>query len=253
MSRPGETPNPARVYDYVLKGDKEASYSLPADRAFAKALIAADPGAVERTRRNRGFVVTAARRAAESGIRQFLDLGAGLPAEPSVHAAVRPAAPAAKVVYLDDDPIVKAAWDSTDAPGTRAIRADISDTDAMLKVLPLDLGKPVAVILGSVLHLLPEPEKAVEALKTAMAPGSWLIASLPHYRSAEQLAWTQVMTGMPLRNLSAADLKRMLSGLEIMKPGITEARAWTHGIQNEARGTQTLVGVGVKPVLQGRV
>lgn len=254
MSRPGETPNPARVYDYVLKGGEDARFSLPADRAFARALIAADPGAIERTRRNREFVTTAARMAAQDGITQFADLGAGLPAEPSVHAAVQAVNARAKVVCVDSDPIVKAAWDSAGYKGVTALCADISDPDAVLKLLPLDLDRPMAVILGSVLHLIRDAESVVDTFGAAISPGSWLAVSVPHYGSPEQLVWTQALAGMPVRNLSAADLEKMLSGLDLAGAGIVEAKCWTHGICNEPRGTHTLVGAGVKPgVLQGRV
>ena len=250
MSRPGgDTPNPARVYDYVLNGPDDARYSLPADRAFARALIKADPTAVERTRRNRAFVVTVARRAAQAGIRQFADLGCGLPATPGVPAAVLEAAPGARVAAVDHDPFVVARWASAGISGVTPLLADISDPDTALKTLPLDLDEPVCVLLGSVLHLLGDPETAVDTFKAAISARSWMAISVPRYRSAGQLAWTQAATRMPVRNLSAADLEKMLSGMNLLEPGVVEAKCWMQGICHEPRGGHTLVGAAVKPVL----
>lgn len=249
MSRPGETPNAARVYDYVLNGEDEARYSLPADRAFAKALIAADPGAVERTRRNREFVLAVAEMAAGDGIGQFLDLGAGFPADPSVHGTVQKISHDATVIAVDSDPIVTAAWESADHPGVTAVRADIGDAASVLPWLPLDLARPACVIFGSVLHLLGDPGRAVDAFKAALAPGSWMAISIPRYGTAGQLAWTAAAAGMPVRNHSADDLVRMLSGLIITGPGVSEAGAWLAGIRHEPNGRYavTLAGAGVKP------
>jgi SAM-dependent methyltransferase len=249
MSRPGETPNAARVYDYVLNGEDEARYSLPADRAFARALIAADPGAVERTRRNRQFVLAAARMAAKDGIRQFLDLGAGFPAEPSVHSAVRDITRVAGIVAVDIDPIVAAAWNSAAIPGVTAVQADISRPESLLPWLPLDMSQPAVAIFGSVLHLIGDSQRVVKEYKATLAPGSWLVVSVINYRSDERIAWTQALAGMSVRNHSAEDLAEMFSGMQIAGPGIVEARCWTHGICHGPRGRNavTLVGVAKKP------
>jgi hypothetical protein len=155
-------PNIARVYDYWLGGKD----NYAADRDVADRMLAHDPGLRDRVRDNREFVAGVARLAAERGIAQFIDLGAGLPTRPSVHEAARAVNPGARVAYVDNDPVVVSharALLATGA-GLAVSQADLRDPAAVLDdpVLHgvIDLAQPVCVILAAVAHFLPAAQAA---------------------------------------------------------------------------------------------
>jgi S-adenosyl methyltransferase len=162
-------PNMARVYDYWLGGKDH----FPADRAEADLLLSLYPPLRDLVRENRAFVTRAVAWAAEQGISQFLDLGAGLPASPAVHQAARAVLPAARVAYVDTDPVVLAHARAllATSDGVTAVAADLRDPAAVLADKELrtviDPDQPAGVILGAVLHFL----DAVTA-RTVAAPGS---------------------------------------------------------------------------------
>jgi len=175
-------PNPARVYDVFLGGKD----NYPADRIAAKAALAANPRGYLNVWHNRDFVRRAVRHlAADAGIRQFLDIGTGLPTVENVHEIAQRITPRSRIVYVDNDPVVLAharALLTSHPEGTADyLDADLRDPDRILEKArrTLDLGWPVALVLAAVLHFVDDQAayKSVSGLVSALAPGSYLILS----------------------------------------------------------------------------
>ncbi len=225
------TPNMARVYDYWLGGKDH----FPADRAEAERLLAIYPPLRDLAQENRAFVTQAVSWAARQGTGQFIDLGAGLPAAPAVHQAARTVLPAARVAYVDLDPVVlshaRALLATSD--GVTAVAADLRDPGAVLADPELraviDPARPVCVILGAVLHFLDAgAARAVTAgYARLMAPGSCLVisvASVDDEGLGKQLA--AEYTAAAWHNHTPADVTSFFAGLELVGPGVTEAQTW---------------------------
>src|SRR5215468_6720626 len=168
----------ARIYNYWLGGKD----NYAADREAAEQAIAANPGIVRDVRANRAFLARAVHYlAAECGVRQFLDIGTGLPTASNTHEVAQAIAPDARIVYVDNDPIVlahaRALLTSTPQGATAYLDADLRDPATILHAAAqtLDFGKPIALLLLIILHLIPdidEPYGIVTALLQALAPGS---------------------------------------------------------------------------------
>jgi trans-aconitate methyltransferase len=246
-------PNIARVYDYWL-GGKE---NFAVDREVAARMLEHDPDLRRRVRDNRAFVTSVARKSAEQGIDQFIDLGAGLPAHPSVHEAAREVSPRARVVYVDNDPVVISHADALLArgEGLAVTAADLRDPGAVFAdpVLAgtIDLSRPVGIICAAVAHFLPAAQAAeLMARYTApLAAGSWLAISFAHFTDTDLLARLFALhTTAPFQNHGSADLATFLGGLELMPPGIAEVRRWLSGIGGtpKEKHAYMLCGVGVK-------
>src|SRR5216683_5124880 len=173
----------ARVYDYWLGGKD----NFAADRAAAEQAIAANPGILRDVRANRAFLARAVRYlAAERGIRQFLDIGTGIPTANNTHEVAQSVAPECRVVYVDNDPVVlthaRALLTSGPAGVTAYIDADLRDTRKILAVASqtLDFSRPVAVVLMAIMHLVgdgDDPYGTVAKLIGAVPPGSYLAMS----------------------------------------------------------------------------
>ena len=223
-------PNMARVYNYWLGGKD----NFPADRAEADLLLGIYPPLRDLVRENRAFVTRAVAWAAGQGISQFLDLGAGLPASPAVHQAARAVQPAARVAYVDNDPVVLAhARALLAGEGVTAVAADLRDPAAVLadKALRavIDPAQPAGVILGAVLHFLDAGTARTVAGGYAelIAPGSYLIISVA--RNDDEMLGkrlTQQYTAATWYNHSAEDVTSFFAGLELAGPGVTEAQTW---------------------------
>jgi O-methyltransferase involved in polyketide biosynthesis len=182
-----EVPSIARTYDYLLGGKD----NFPADREIGDIFIRQFPGAVAIALDNRACLVRAVRHiAADLGVGQFLDLGSGLPTADNVHQVAQRADPAARVVYVDRDPVVlvhgRALLAEDDQ--TAVIAADMTDPDSILShpdlTALLDLSQPVAIIASAVLHHITDeecPAAVIETFKKAAAPGSCLFIS--HFRT----------------------------------------------------------------------
>jgi hypothetical protein len=228
--------HPARVYDYWLGG----TTNFPADQEAAERVLAATPGLRERVRANRAFLARAVRYlAAEAGIRQFLDIGTGIPAVNNTHEVAQSAAPDARVVYADNDPIVLAHAQklvSGSAEGaTKYVQGDLRDGAAILESAAgtLDLTRPVALVLMGVLHLISDqedPYQIVRDLMAALPPGSYLALSHPaldiHPGQAEAQRQynARVATAQTLR--TQAEVRRLFDGLELIPPGLVYVHAW---------------------------
>ena len=225
------TPNMARVYDFLLGGTDHYA----AGRAEGGRLLEIYPQLADLVQENRAFIIRAVTMAADLGIGQFIDLGAGLPASPAVHQAARKVMPEARVAYVDTDPVVlshaRALLATSD--GVTAAEADLRDPAAVLGHPHLraviDPARPVCVILGAVLHFMGAgAARAVTAgYVSLLAPGSYLIiscASLDDPELAKQLS--AEYTPATWHNHPAEAVGSFFGGLELAGPGLTEAQTW---------------------------
>jgi O-methyltransferase involved in polyketide biosynthesis len=248
-------PSIARVYDWWLGGKD----NFEADRAVAARMAAINPALVPMVRDNRAFVCAAAARAARAGVRQFLDLGSGLPTQPSVHEAVRAVNPDARVCYVDLDKVAAVHARALLATGTglAAAEADLTRPGEVFAhadvTQVIDPAEPTCVILAAVLHFLDAASaRRVAAEYASLVPvGSWLIVSVGHY---EDLALYERMCAafpaQPYRNHGARDIADWLDGLELVPPGIAEANSWILGCspaEPSDRAGYTLCAAAVKP------
>src|SRR5437868_12949919 len=173
-------PSTARIYDYLLGGKD----NFASDRAAAEAVLNMLPESRQMAKDNRAFLGRAVRHLAESGITQYLDIGAGLPTQENVHQIALAANPDAQIVYVDNDPIVlvHARALLADNPNTHVLEGDLHDPKAILEAATalLDFTKPIAVILAAILHFFPDDDetyRVVGDLRARLAPGSALAIS----------------------------------------------------------------------------
>lgn len=228
----------ARVYDYWLGGKD----NFAADRAAGDQAIAANPGILRDVRANRAFLVRAVRYlAAECGIRQFLDIGTGIPTGDNTHEVAQSVAPESRVIYVDNDPVVLAharALLTSDATGTTDyIDADLRHPGQILDTAArtLDLGRPLAVTLLAVLHLIPDaddPHGIVTTLMAAAPPGSYLAVSHPA-SDIRPAAVAEMAKRMNARLGSTrgtlrdhGQITRFFDGLELVEPGVVQPPQW---------------------------
>jgi O-methyltransferase involved in polyketide biosynthesis len=246
-------PSVARVYDYWLGGKD----NFASDREMGRRMAEVNPALPQLVRHNRAFICAAAARAAAAGISQFLDLGSGLPAQPAVHEAVREVIPDARVCYVDIDPVAVRHGQALLAlgEGLAAVQADLTEPETVLSHpqvrAVIDTSRPTAVIMAAVLHFLSADAAAAVCAHYMgrVAPGSWLIVSSGHYEDKELAGWLQqTATHTRFWNHDAADLASMLTGLELVGPGVCEAHRWVAGTGGEPAGkpVYALAGVGVK-------
>jgi O-methyltransferase involved in polyketide biosynthesis len=248
-------PNIARVYDWWLGGRE----NFAADRAVAANMAEINPALVQMVRDNRTFVCAAVARAAEAGIRQFLDLGSGLPTQPSVHEAVQKVSPDARVCYVDRDTVaaVHARALLASGAGLAAAEADLTRPGEVFAhpgvTHVIDPARPMCVILAAVLHFYDTvAAQQVAAEYASLVPaGSWLVVSVGHY---EDLALHERMRAafpsQPFRNHGAADIAAWLEGLDLVSPGIAEAKRWVTGVspaEPPGRPAYTLCAAAIKP------
>jgi hypothetical protein len=220
-------PSPARLYDYFLGG----THNLPVDRAIAAHLKATVPDLLDGIWANRAFHQRAAVwMATQAGVRQFIDLGSGLPTQSNTHEAVQTAVPGTRVAYVDNDPMVASyAPQLLTADGTTAVvTRDLCDTAAVLGDVRavIDLAEPVGLLATAVLHFVPDSEDPWGAMRRytdVLAPGSYLAIS--HFtadnmppvavRSGTQV-YGQVTTGLFPR--TRAEVMRFFEGMELVPP-----------------------------------
>jgi S-adenosyl methyltransferase len=221
------TPSVARAYDHLLGG--EASFA--ADRALAGRLVALYPGLQDTLISSRRQVADAVARIARQGVDQYLDVGAGLPTRPSTHATARALLPAARVAYIDRDPLVVEHAASLIPPGVRYQGGDLTEPEALLAALGfIDFSRPVCLVLALIVQAL-EPGTAravVGVLVKALPPGSYLVATVGATGAGRlpDSVWPAAAT--------EADLAAFFGGLDLLPPGI-------------GRNGDVLCGTGVKP------
>jgi hypothetical protein len=251
-------PHIARVYDYWLGGKD----NFEADRVVAEQVIATLPDIRLSVRAQRAFLGRAVHfLAAEAGIRQFLDIGTGLPSANNTHEVAQRVAPESRVVYVDNDPIVllhaRSLLTSLPEGATAYVDADLRDIGTILTRASavLDFGLPVAVMLLGVLHCIPdedEPAALVARLMEAMPPGSYLVMSHP----ASDVTTAQMATSMraynnqaavPLTARSHAEVTRFFKGLDLIEPGVVQVHRWRAGTGAPGRDLPNYGAVARKP------
>ena len=249
----------ARVYDYWLGGKD----NFEADRAYGDDLEKRVPSIRLTCRMNREFLGRAVSfLTADAGIRQFLDIGTGLPTANNTHEVAQRLEPASRVVYTDNDPLVlvhaRALLTSAPEGVTDYIEADLGEPDKILREAErtLDFTQPVALMLVGVLHHLTDEENAydiVERLKARLAPGSYLVinhATNAVYGAAsdEGVAhWNQF--GKPLITLrSPEDITRFFAGFELLAPGVVSCSRWRADgtVDTEPVEVDEFAGIAIK-------
>ena len=225
-----DQPHPARVYDFYLGGKDH----FAPDRELGRQVLEICPHLASGARTNRRFLARSVGLITrEYGVRQFLDLGTGLPTSPNLHEVAQKIAPESKVVYVDNDPIVlvhaRALLASAPEGVTRYIDGDVVDIDRILEeaARTLDFDRPVAVSALALLHFLPDPRPAemLAKVRDRLAPGSFLSIShaLPGLRDAA--AAYQGATGLgTLRDRD--EITALFGDFELLEPGVTEAHHW---------------------------
>ena len=233
-----DLPHPARVYDYFLGGKT----NFDADRQVAQEIAARLPSVPQAARANRAFLQRAVRFLAEQGIDQFLDIGTGIPTSPNVHEVAQAVNPAARVAYVDNDPIVlahaSALLASHPAGRTAYAHADLRDPQAVLAhpavAGALDLSRPVGLLLVAVLHFLSDaedPRGVVRALVGALAPGSAVVVSHATAEGFDPEVIQRSVTDLGRSGYHAyprtrAEVLALLEGLELLPPGLVPVAAW---------------------------
>jgi hypothetical protein len=232
-------PHSARMYDYWLGGKNHFS----ADRELAEKLLAWMPTVRIAARENRAFMRRAVRLlAGEAGIRQFLDIGTGLPATNSVHEVAQAAAPSARVVYVDNDPLVlahaRALLTSSPKGRTAYIQADLRDPEMILANESardvLDFGQPVALILVGILHFIPDDAKPADIVATlmgALPAGSYLVAThgtMEHNPGGQaSLENAYASGGIAGQVRDSSEFARLaFPGLDLVPPGVVLVSEW---------------------------
>ena len=254
-----QVPHPARVYDYWLGGKT----NFAADREIAQAIAAHVPSVPLAARANRAFLTRVTRwLVREAGVRQFLDIGTGVPTSPNLHEVAQEIAPEVRVVYVDNDPVVHAHAQALLAshPAGRAgfILADLRDPEAVLAhptvTETLDLKRPVALMLVAVLHFLSDaddPRGIVARLLDPLPPGSYLAIT---HATAESFDPKDVASGLATAARAGyrvvprnrTEVERFFDGLELVEPGVVPVDAWRpEGPTRAASPSRVLIWAGV--------
>ena len=261
-------PHSARMYDYYLGGKDH----FDVDKQAAEAVASVYPSIFVCAQQNRAFMHRATRvLAQEHGIRQWLDIGTGIPTEPNLHQVAQSVVPEAKVVYADNDPLVlkyaERLMRSTPQGRTTYIHADINEPEALLEATELsdvlDLSRPVALSMNALMHFVTDaqdPYGIVRRLLDALPSGSALALShctpdfdLPTW---EKVTEVYVKAGTPVRFRSRPDVARFFEGLDLLDPGVSVGHRWRPEASgpDEAGGQQHTdaevslwAGVGIKP------
>jgi SAM-dependent methyltransferase len=254
-------PQSARVYDYWLGGKDH----FPADRAVGDAIAEALPSIRTQVRAQRAFLGRAVRYlTGEAGIRQFLDIGTGIPSAGNVHDVAQEIAPSSRVLYVDNDPIVlvhaRALMAGTPEGRVAFIQADLRRPDAILAdpalAATLDLGRPVGLVLVGIMHHLrdgDDPRGIVATLVDALAPGSYLVLSqsTPDFDPAAMAALAAASEQGGIANVprSLADTEPFFAGLELVDPGLVPMATWRPdpGVDQDPRSVYAYGGVARKP------
>jgi S-adenosyl methyltransferase len=253
-----DVPQTARIWNYWLDGKD----NFPVDRQVGDQVLAAFPAIVENARASRAFLARAVRfLAGEAGIRQFLDIGTGLPTANNTHQVAQAVAPESRVVYVDNDPIVlvhaRALLTSTPEGSTAYLDADLRDPDKILQeaAQTLDFTQPIAIMLMGILGHIADDDEAqsiVERLLGGVRSGSYLTMNDGTDTSEEVVEaariWNQ--SANPTYHLRSPDrIARFFDGLELVEPGVVSPPRWrpepsSSGLPAEI---DSACGVGRKP------
>jgi hypothetical protein len=229
--------NIARVYDYWLGG----SHNFRADQDVARAMIAVDPNIRAMMRANRAFLGRAVRYLVhEAGIRQFLDIGSGIPTAQNVHEVAQAAAPGSRVVYVDNDEVAVAhsRLMLEDIPDAAVIQADLREPAKILAdpetQLLIDFAQPVALLLLAVLHFVPDeadPAQIMATLRDAVCPGSYLVIChacrdvRPDTADNATTVYTSRVAAQ-LRVRTRDEIAALFDGFTLVEPGLVWIPEW---------------------------
>ncbi len=230
-----DRPSAARCYDYYLGG----AHNFEVDRQLAQQVVTAVPQVQDIARNNRAFLRRAVRYCLDRGIRQFLDLGSGIPTAGNVHEIVHAVDPEARVVYVDNEPVAAAHGRSllAEVDTATAIQADLLDTASVLDHPEtqqlLDFTQPVAVMLVAVLHFVPDRERPDEVIRSyhdRLAPGSYL--ALSHGTADGNPAAVEAVSNLyaagdtPLITRNRGEVAELVRDFELVDPGISWVTEW---------------------------
>ena len=230
-----DRPNVARLYDYFLGGQ----HNFAADREMARQLLAVEPNARYVVVQNRAFLDRAVRYLLASGVRQFLDLGSGIPTQDNVHEIAQRGDPAARVVYVDNDPAAVAHSRQILAGHDRAavILEDLRRPAAILAhpevTRLLDFSEPVGVLMVTILHFIPaaaDPAGLVGRLTGSLPPGSHLVIShATHEAAPDAVAAVEKLyagTSAAAHSRSHEEILRFFDGFDLVEPGLVYQPRW---------------------------
>jgi hypothetical protein len=245
------------MYDYYLGGKDY----YPVDEVAAEQVISLQPDARNIARANRGFMHRASRMLAERGVRQFLDIGTGIPTEPNLHQIVQGITPGARTVYVDNDPIVlrhaEALLRSTSEGQNKYIEADVRDPKKIIEAAReiLDFDQPVALSMVALLHFISDEHNAHGLLRELLAPlssGSYVMLS--HVTGDfDPKTWEKIIDvyrqgGVTAQARSRQEFAQFFEGLELVQPGVAVATQWhPESEERSIRHVDLYVGVGQKP------
>ncbi|WUW20074.1 SAM-dependent methyltransferase [Streptomyces sp. NBC_01463] len=246
-------PHPARMYDWFLGGKD----NYPVDEAMGRQMLAVEPGVPVMAKVNRAFMHRATRWLTSQGIRQFLDIGTGIPTEPNLHQVAQQAAPTTRVVYCDNDPIVlahaEALLNGTPEGVIDYVQADARDVDSILEHAgkTLDFSRPVALSLISLLHFVSDEDGAYELvsrLTDVLAPGSHLVISHltadfhpEQARKVDEMYKAKALTLVPRKR---DEFAAFFTGLDVVEPGIVAAEAWHPELGEPVPGQEDIISAG---------
>ncbi|MFL6076126.1 MAG: SAM-dependent methyltransferase [Mycobacteriales bacterium] len=248
-----DRPSVARVYDYQLGG----SHNFAVDREAAERVIALMPGLPALLRANRAFLRRAVRTLVGAGVRQFLDLGSGIPTAGNVHEIAQKADPDSRVVYVDIDPVAVAHSRALLAgnEGAMVVHGDLRRPDTILADPTvtglLDLSEPVAVLMVAVLHFVSDADRPVDIVRRyrdISVPGSYLVLShAARDESVDRAAaeYAQTVNDFWLRGPD--EVNALLAGYELLPPGLTSVTRWRPDPGTEPEPIPQLCAVGRKP------
>jgi hypothetical protein len=253
-------PHPARMYDFYL-GDKD-NYEV--DREAAQRIVDLVPDVVPTAVANREFLRRAVRFAAERGVRQFIDIGTGIPTSPNTHEVARETQPRARVAYVDNDPIIAAHAGArlTNTADTGFLLADLREPQGILEHPTvrdlIDFDEPVALLPVAVLHFVTDeedPYRIVATLRDCLPRGSHLVLShvsadfhLGELPSAVREGYDKATASMNARTKDW--IAKLFDGFELVEPGLVQAPFWWPDAlvpeSDERRRAAVYGGVGIK-------
>jgi len=247
------------MYDYYLGG----LHNFPADREMAQRVVGAHPTLPSILRLNRAFMRRAVRYLVTAGIRQFIDLGSGLPTVGNVHEVAQSIDPEARVVYVDIDPIavLHSRLMLVGNPYATVLQMDLRQPELVLNHRDLrwqiDLDQPVAVLAVAVLHFIADaddPQELMKAYGTALAPGSCMVISHASQdlepEAAEKVMQLYARSGNPMQFRTHAQITSLFSNFELIEPGLVLPNDWHPELSDEplsdVGGISGYTGVGRK-------
>jgi len=246
------TPSIARVYDYLLNGKD----NFAADREVAERLLAVAPLTAEVTRENRQFLARAVTWTTRQGIRQFIDLGCGMPTVPNTHQTARAVAEGTRVAYVDNDPVVLShlrALAAKGNPDVTVVDGDVREPTAIVDAVAagIDLSAPTCLLMGFLLHFFSPgaAQDLVARYASVLAPGSYVVLSVGRGDSdAADQGFGAYSTGaVRVYNHSVSEFASFFGALDLVPPGVVDAREWRPGWEQAVhlppRDGQVIVGV----------